>query len=170
MDKGYLQVYTGNGKGKSTASFGLALRAIGAGLRVQIIQFIKSMDYSEIEVLKKLGIEVSQYGRGCFIKGDPVPEDCQKAAEALERARQIFNEKSTDLLILDEVNVAHYFKLFTDEDLQSILEEKPENLELVCTGRYAPDWLVERADLVTEMKEIRHYYTKGVDARDGIER
>lgn len=167
---GYLQVYTGNGKGKSTAAFGLALRARGAGLKVAIIQFIKSMDYSEIKILKQIGVELFQYGRGCFIKGNPVPEDQEIAGEALRKAGDLFEYGETDLVILDEINVAHYFKLFTDDALLRLVESKPQDLELVCTGRYAPDFLIEKADLVTEMKEVKHYYKTGVKARDGIER
>ncbi|MBN2738623.1 MAG: cob(I)yrinic acid a,c-diamide adenosyltransferase [Spirochaetales bacterium] len=168
--KGYLQVYTGKGKGKSTASFGLAMRATGAKLKVVIIQFIKSMAYSEVAIFKQLGIDIYQYGRGCFIKGDPTEEDRKYAKQALEKALELFEKNTIDLLILDEINVAHYFKLFTDAELKKLLAKRPENMELVCTGRYAPHFLIEQADLVTEMAEIKHYYAKGVQARVGIER
>lgn len=168
--KGYLQVYTGNGKGKSTASFGLALRARGAGLRVKIIQFIKSRNYSEIGILKQIGVEIQQFGRGCFIFNDPAPEDIAVAEEALKTVRAIMTDKDTDLLILDEINVAWSVGLFNKETFRKLIDQKPDSLELICTGRNAPDFLIEKADLVTEMKEIKHYYQAGVEARNGIER
>ncbi|MGB9521762.1 MAG: cob(I)yrinic acid a,c-diamide adenosyltransferase [Anaerolineales bacterium] len=176
MKEGFVQIYTGNGKGKTTAALGLTLRALGAGLRVYIGQFIKGMQYAEIHTLDRLKtifinqIEYEQYGRGCFIWREPEPEDTAAAHEGLEKARTVMRSGSFDVVILDEINVALHLGLLQKEEVLSLLESRPPNVELVLTGRYAPDFLIERADLVTEMKEIKHYYTHGIMARDGIER
>jgi cob(I)alamin adenosyltransferase len=171
LSRGYVQVYTGDGKGKTTAAIGLAVRAAGAGLRVFIGQFIKGMDYAEIGALERFGdaITIKQYGRGCFIRGDPTAEDIAMAQEALREMKEIVASGKYDVVILDEANVAHYFKLFSTDDLLSVIDVKPEHVELVFTGRKAPQELIERADLVTEMREIKHYYQLGVQARAGIE-
>jgi cob(I)alamin adenosyltransferase len=168
MEKGYVQVYTGNGKGKTTAAFGLALRAIGAGYKVLIIQFLKGMEYSEHKALKKLGIDYELYGTKEFIVGEPSEEVKRLCKEGLERAKRAFNE-GYDLIVLDEANVAVYLKAMRLEDLMEVVKAKPENVELVITGRYAPEELLDIADLVTEMREIKHYYQKGVQARKGVE-
>jgi len=170
--KGYVQVYTGDGKGKTTAAFGLALRAAGAGLNIFIAQFVKGMKYSELDSIKRFSdlITLKQYGRGCFIKKDPTPEDIQAARSGLEAVREIILAGKHQVVILDEANIAIHYNLFTVEDLLELIDSKPEHVELVITGRNAHPDLLERADLVTEMKEIKHYFTKGVEAREGIEK
>ena len=170
--KGYVQVYTGDGKGKTTAALGLALRAAGAGLRTYIGQFVKGMQYSELESLKRFSdlITIRQYGRDCFIYKDPEEEDIRVAREGLSQAREAINSGNYDLVILDEVTIALYYNLFTVDELLKVIQGRPEGVELVITGRKADPRLIEIADLVTEMKEIKHYYEKGVQARDGIEK
>nr|MBN2278733.1 cob(I)yrinic acid a,c-diamide adenosyltransferase [candidate division Zixibacteria bacterium] len=169
--RGYIQVYTGNGKGKTTAALGLALRAAGAGLKVFIGQFVKGMKYSEIDALSKFSdlITVRQYGRRCFIRQEPEEEDIRLARSGLEEVGKIIASGEYKLVILDEANIAVYFRLFPVDDLLKLIDSKPPDIELVITGRYADPRLIERADLVTEMLEIKHYYTGGVEARKGIE-
>ena len=170
--KGYTQVYTGSGKGKTTAAFGLALRAAGAGLKVYIAQFVKGMKYSELDSIKKLSdsIELKQYGRDCFIFKDPEAEDIRVAQEGLKEVSKLMQSRKYDVIILDEANIATYYKLFPVDDLLELIQTKPENIELIITGRMADPRIIEAADLVTEMKEIKHYYQKGVQAREGIEK
>lgn len=170
MDRGYLQVYTGDGKGKTTAALGLAVRAAGAGLSVCVIQFIKSMEYHELRILRQLGIGVHQFGRGCFITGPPGDEDIAAAARGLYFADETLQQRRADVVILDEINVALSLGLLQAHDVLTVLRRRPISIEVVCTGRGAPPELVEAADLVTEMVERKHYYTAGVMARDGIER
>jgi len=170
--KGYVQVYTGNGKGKTTASLGLAVRAAGAGLKVFIIQFMKMGDYSEIKALKRFSdlITVEQYGLGRFVKGKPSPEDIVAGKKGLERAKAIISAGEHDMLIIEEGNVAVMCDLFSADDLLDIINLKPDHMEIVITGRGADQKILDRADLVTEMKEIKHYYQNGVQARVGIEK
>jgi cob(I)alamin adenosyltransferase len=170
--QGYIQVYTGDGKGKTTAALGLALRAAGAGLKVYVAQFVKGMHYSELDALQRFkdSITVKQYGRDCFISRDPDQKDIQAAREGLAETKQIMSSGAYDMIILDEANIATYYNLFSVEDLLAFIDAKPANVELIITGRRADERIIERADLVTEMKEIKHYYTKGVQARDGIEK
>ncbi len=170
--KGYVQVYTGNGKGKTTASIGLAVRAAGAGLRVYMAQFIKSGDYSEIKALKRFSdlITVEQFGQGRFIKGKPSAEDISAGAKGLEKIRKVMSTNEHDVIIMEEASVAVMCGVFGEQELIDIIHIKPSNMELVITGRGAPPAVIELADLVTEMKEIRHYYQKGVRARVGIEK
>jgi len=172
LKKGYVHIYTGDGKGKTTAAIGLAIRAIGCGLKVFLAQFIKGMKYSEIKLLESLGdsIKIIQYGRGCFIKGKPTEEDIEAAQKGLIKAKEIMLSGDYDLVILDEINVAQYFGLLSVSDILDFIKDRPENIELILTGRRADERLIEKADLVTEMKEIKHYYEKGVKARQGIER
>ncbi len=172
MKKGYVQVYTGNGKGKTTASIGLAVRAAGAGLKVFIIQFMKMGDYSEIKALKRFSdlITIEQYGLGRFVKGKPSPEDIEAGKKGLERVRSIISANEHDMLIIEEGNVAAMCDLFSPDDLLDIIDLKPEHMELVITGRGADQKILDRADLVTEMREIKHYYQNGVQARVGIEK
>lgn len=170
--KGYIQVYTGNGKGKTTAALGLSLRAAGAGLSVYILQFMKSGNYSEIKALKKISanITVEQFGTGHFVKGEPAAEEIEAARKGLEKAKKIVQAGRHDVVVLEEANMAVYCKLFTIEELMSVVRSKPDHVELIVTGRNADEKLIEAADLVTEMQEIKHYYTKGVAARVGIEK
>jgi len=169
---GLVQVYTGNGKGKTTAAFGLALRALGQGLRVCIVQFMKgNTTYGEARMSERLeGISLFQFGRTDFVDPrNPLPEDFEEARKALLKGREALAGSSYDLVILDEVNVALHFKLISVEDVLSLIEARPEPVELVLTGRYAPSEIIGRADLVTEMKELKHPFQCGVDARRGIE-
>jgi cob(I)alamin adenosyltransferase len=170
--KGYIQVYTGNGKGKSTAALGLALRASGAGFKVFFAQFMKGVESSELAVLDKLEdrIKLKQYGTAFFIKDKPTQEDIINAQKGLAEARQAMLSGRFQVVILDEANMAVYYDLFSVEALLDLVHVKPVDVELVITGRNANPMIIEAADLVTEMKEIKHYYQKGVPARIGIEK
>ena len=176
MDKdetrGYIQVYTGNGKGKTTAAIGLAIRAAGAGLKVFIAQFIKMGDYSEIKALRRFSdlITVEQFGLGRFTDGKPLPEDIQAAQKGLKRIKSIMASEEYKVIILEEANVAAKFGLLREQDLLGLIVNKPYDLELVITGRHASSRVIEIADLVTEMVPIKHYFEKGVPARVGIEK
>ena len=171
LSKGYVQVYTGDGKGKTTAAFGLALRAVGAGLRVFIAQFVKGMHYSELDALKRFGDEITirQYGRDCFIHKDPTDEDIACARAGLEEVGRAIASGEYQLVILDEANIATYYRLFSVEELLDVVNGRPDDVEIVITGRKADPRVIEAADLVTEMREVRHYYASGVEAREGIE-
>jgi cob(I)alamin adenosyltransferase len=169
--KGYVQVYTGNGKGKTTAALGLALRACGAGLRVYIGQFIKGGDYSEIQTLKNHlpNVVIEQYGRGCFVREKPSPEDLAAARAGLERLSAALTEGHYDVVIADEACCACTAGLFECKALLQLVDRKPDRVELIFTGRDAPQALVQRADLVTEMRSVKHYFDAGVGGRRGIE-
>ena len=173
MEKGYVHVYTGDGKGKTTAALGLALRAAGAGLKVWICQFVKGYEYSEHVALKRFEdlIKITQFGRSCFIEKEPDPEDINIARLGLEEAEKVIVSGEYRIVILDEACIALHFNLFTTEELLDVVNKKPQNVELIITGRNAPQELIDAADLVTEMREVKHYYTytKGVQARKGIE-
>lgn len=170
MQKGYVHVYTGNGKGKTTAALGLALRAVCAGKKVFIGQFIKGMDYSELACTGFVpNLEIKQFGRDCFICHAPTDEDIRYAKEGLKEFKEILSRDDYDLVVMDELNIALHYKLFSVEEAIQIIKNRKDHIELIITGRYAPDELIEIADLVTEMKEIKHYYTSGVEARKGIE-
>ena len=169
---GLIQVYTGNGKGKTTASLGLALRALGHGWRVKMIQFMKGdPEYGEVISADGLsGFEIVQAGRPNFVnRNEPDPEDVRMARDGVALALQAMTDPELDLLILDELNVALDFGLVSLADVLALLEKKPPRLELVLTGRAAHPDIIERADLVSEIREIKHPYTKGIHARDGIE-
>ncbi len=170
--KGYVQVYTGNGKGKTTAGIGLSIRAFGAGLKVCIAQFIKKGDYSEIKALEKFypEITVKQFGLGRFVKGKPAISDIIAAKEGISEIKKLVKEGAFDIFILDEANSAVLCNILSVDEVIEIIDCKPENVEIVITGRSAHDKIIKRADLVTEMKEIKHYYKKGVKARVGIEK
>lgn len=169
-DKGYIHLYTGNGKGKTTAAIGLAIRAAGAGKKVYIAQFVKGMHYSELDALVRFSeIELKQFGLDCFIVNKPEPQDIEAAQRGFSEASKAIFSGNFDLVILDEICIALYYQLIEMEKLLEVLKNKPETLEIVLTGRYAPSELVELADLVTEMKEIKHYYNNSVQARKGIE-
>jgi cob(I)alamin adenosyltransferase len=169
--KRYVQVYTGNGKGKTTASFGLALRAAGAGLNTFIAQFAKGMHSSELTALERFSdrITIRQYGRDRFISGLPRDIDTHLARNAFLDVQRITLSGRYDIVILDEINVAVYFNLIPVDHVLNLIATRPDTVELVCTGRYADQRIIACADLVTEMKEIKHYYTRGVAARTGIE-
>jgi len=170
--RGYVQVYTGNGKGKTTAAIGLAIRAAGAGLKVFIAQFIKHGDYSEIKTLKRLSdmITVEQHGMGRFVNGKPTASDIEKAKEGLKRAKQVMLSGKYDVIVLEEANVAVAYGLISEQELVSMILSKPESVEMVITGRNASHAIIDKADLVTEMRPVKHYFNKGVEARLGIEK
>ncbi|HEX69094.1 MAG TPA: cob(I)yrinic acid a,c-diamide adenosyltransferase [Candidatus Bathyarchaeota archaeon] len=172
LEKGLVQVYTGDGKGKTSAAFGLALRAIGRGLKVYIIQFIKGgFDYGELYIIDKLpNLKLKAFGQGKFVTQFPPGEkDIKIAKEAFNLAKKIVMSGEYDIVILDEINVALSLRLIKTEDVINLIKEKPEHVELVLTGRYAPKEIIEAADLVTEMREIKHPFQKGVPPRKGIE-
>ncbi|MBC8439417.1 MAG: cob(I)yrinic acid a,c-diamide adenosyltransferase [Deltaproteobacteria bacterium] len=170
--KGYIHIYTGDGKGKTTAALGLAIRTVGAGRKVFIGQFLKSGDYSEIKALKKFAdqITIEHYGLGRFVKGHPTQEDIEAGMEGYKRVTQIVEAGEHDLVILDEGNIAVKYNIFSEQDLLDLLEKKPDHMEIVVTGRGATLTIIEKADLVVEMKAIKHYFQKGVEARVGIEK
>lgn len=171
MEKGYVHVFTGNGKGKTTAAIGLSIRAAGAGMRVFFGQFIKQGEYSEIKALKRFEdlITIEQFGLGRFTNEKPELEDIQAARKGLDRARQVMASGRYDMVILDEANVAVKFGLIQVQELLGLIINKPEPLELVITGRYASPRIIEMADMVTEFQAKKHYYERGTKARVGIE-
>lgn len=177
MEKGYIHIYTGNGKGKTTAAFGLALRAVCAGKNVYIGQFIKSMEYNEnrlTELLEKADgsfgrLTIELLGRGCFINEEPQQEDIDLAHKALQHCSEILSGNRYHVVILDELCVALYFNLVTVKDVLEALEKRNPAIEVVITGRKAPQELVDIADLVTDMQEVKHYYSQGVLSRNGID-
>ncbi|MBU1368703.1 MAG: cob(I)yrinic acid a,c-diamide adenosyltransferase [Bacteroidetes bacterium] len=165
-----IQLYTGNGKGKTTAALGAAVRAAGSGMRVFIAQFVKGMPYGELTPLKAIPeIQIQQFGRDCFIKNKPVKADIDAAQAGWEKVKSIISENKTELLILDELCIAIHYNLIAINEVIETLRSKPPELELVITGRYAQEELIEIADLVTEMQLIKHYYDRGIQARKGIE-
>lgn len=173
LNHGFIQIYTGNGKGKTTAAIGQAVRAAGFGLKTYIVQFMKEYPYNELNSLKRLSdwITIEQFGGDEFVykKELPTKKDLAKAKKGLETAKEKMLNGRYDLIILDEAIVAIYFKLIKTEELIEFIKQKPENVELILTGRYCPEELIELADLVTEMKEVKHYYQKGITSRRGIE-
>lgn len=174
LRRGYVQVYTGNSKGKTTAALGLAFRAMGWGLKTYIGQFMKGQHYGELEAAKMVRsfITIEQYGKDTFmhIQNSPREEDLAMARAGLSRAKEAMLSGNYDVIVFDEITTAHYFHLVSLQEMLEIIAHKPENVEVIFTGRYAPPELIDAADLVTEMLEIKHYYQNGVVARDGIER
>ena len=173
LKQGFVQIYTGNGKGKSTAAIGQAIRAAGFGLKAYIVQFMKEYPYNELNSLKYLSewIEIEQFGGDDFVYKKELPgeEELAKTQKGLQTAREKMLSGEFDIVILDEAIVAIYFKLILSEELIEFIKIKPVNVELLLTGRYCPEELIELADLVTEMKEVKHYYQKGITSRRGIE-
>ena len=173
LKQGFVQIYTGNGKGKSTAAIGQAVRAAGFGLKTYIAQFMKEYPYNESISLKHLSewITIEQFGGDEFVYKKELPggDELAKAQKGLLTAREKMLSGNYDLIILDEAIVAIYFKLLEIQVLVELIKIKPENVELILTGRYCPEELIELADLVTEMKEVKHYYQKGIISRRGIE-
>lgn len=173
LKKGYIQIYTGNGKGKTTAAIGQAVRAAGAGMKSYIIQFMKEYPYSELNSLRYLSewITIEQKGGDEFVYKKELPSkaDKMKAVNALKKAEEKMLGGTYDIIILDEILVSIYFKLISKDEVVAFIKKKPESIELILTGRYCPEEIIELADLVTEMNEIRHYYTDGVVSRKGIE-
>lgn len=173
LDKGLVQVYTGDGKGKTTAALGLGLRAVGHGLKVYVIQFMKKWSYGEVEGARRLApdLTIVQFGRKeCVTKGDVSDIDVKLAKEALKHAEDVIKSGEYDVVVLDEVNVAVGWGLLSVNDVLKLIKGKPSNVELVLTGRYAPKELLDVADLVTVFKEAKHPYKElGITARKGIE-
>jgi cob(I)alamin adenosyltransferase len=172
LPKGFVQVYTGDGKGKTTAVIGLAVRAIGAGLRVYLAQFLKQGDYSEIKALSQFKdrITIVQFGSGRFVLGKPSDSDRALAAKGLAAACQALTSGDYDVVILDEANVAASLGLISVAAILDLVRQKPRAVELVVSGRGAAPEIIAAADLVTEVKVIKHYYDAGVEARTGIEK
>lgn len=172
LSEGYVQVYTGDGKGKTTAALGLALRAAGHGLHTYIGQFMKGQRYGELDAVRDNPfITLEQYGDPrCIHREDVTAEHKSQAQQGLAKVRQAMLSDHYDLVVLDEVNVSIWFGLLTAEEVLSLLNEKPGHVEVILTGRRAPQRLIDRADLVTEMREVKHYYRQGISARVGIER
>jgi cob(I)alamin adenosyltransferase len=171
MKKGYIQVYTGNGKGKTTAALGLAMRAAGAGLKVYFVQFLKGRKNSEhisLEKFKK-NITIRQFGKKSFLTGKPTSNDIRLAKKGILDAQKAISSKEYDLIVLDEVFFAINLKMIKLEDVVTLLKTKPCSVEIVLTGRNCPKKIIEIADLATEMKEIKHYFNSGVKGRLGIE-
>jgi cob(I)alamin adenosyltransferase len=173
LEKGFIQIYTGNGKGKSTAAIGQAVRAAGYGFKTYIAQFMKEYPYSELKSLEFLKefITIEQFAGDDFVYRKELPNkiEMDKARRGLEIAKAKMLSSKFDIIILDEVCVSIHFGLFNDEEILTFMKMKPSNVELILTGRYCPDKLMEAADLVTEMKALKHYYLDGVLARKGIE-
>ena len=190
--KGYVQVYTGNGKGKTTAALGITMRASGAGMKIAFIQFMKALGYSEQKVLPTLpGVtwntlgkpffiakagsiseeDLAQYGDACvvFEEGEPPEEYVKMISEGFADAKDMVLSGEYDMVVLDEINCAMFFGLIGVDEVLDLIRHKPAHTELILTGRCAPDEIIEAADLVTEMCEIKHYYNEGVPARKGIE-
>jgi cob(I)alamin adenosyltransferase len=172
--KGYAQVYTGNCKGKTTAALGLAFRAMGSGFKTYIGQFMKGQQYGELESARMVApyITIEQYGRKdlLHVQNPPLPEDVRMAQDGLAKAKQAMLSGDYDIVVFDEILTAHCFHLVSVNAILDLVKTKPDNVEIVLTGRHAPQEVIDAVDLVTEMVEIKHYYTKGIAARQGIER
>ena len=170
--KGLVQVYTGNGKGKTTAAFGQALRAIGQGCRVCIIQFMKGRKYGEFLAGEKYlpSLTLHLAGLDSFVmRENPAPLDIELARQGLALARKAITSGDYDMVILDELNVAADFKLVSLDDVIDLIKCKPAAVDLILTGRYAPPEVIALADTVSEIREVRHHYNAGVKERAGIE-
>ena len=169
---GIIQIYTGNGKGKTTASIGLAVRAYGHDFPIAIVQFMKTEESGEINAIKKLKIAESySFGlKGFLDKDNPREIDKIEAQKALKKAEELMTSKKFNFLILDEINCAVYFNLLKEKDVHELLDKKPRNCEIILTGRCCTESLIKRADLVTEMKEIKHPWKEcQMNAREGTE-
>lgn len=168
---GLVQVYTGNGKGKTTAAFGLAVRAAGHGFPVYIGQFLKGTTYGELKLTAFTDrlVTIEQYGSESLVH-DITDHDHQLARKGFEKARKALFSGTYSVVILDEINIALHMKLLAEEDVLALIQKRPPHVELILTGRYAPGSILEIADLITEMREVRHPYRNGIQARKGIER
>lgn len=171
-NKGLVIVITGNGKGKTTAAFGQALRAIGQGYKVFVLQFMKGRKYGEFIAAEKYlpDLTIDMYGLDSFVMRDhPAAIDIELAQKGLDAARRAIQSGKYDLVILDEINVALDFKLIKLKDVVTMIKNKPSGLDLVLTGRYAPKEIIKLADTVSEIQEIKHHYNAGIKDRAGIE-
>lgn len=170
LEKGYIQVYTGNGKGKTTAALGIILRTICAGNKAFMGQFMKGQSYSELKATEYLpGLKIEQFGDLFFVNGKPSEGDINNAHKGLARMEEVLVSGEYDMVVFDEINTSLFFHLVEVEEVLAVLDKKPEKTEVILTGRYAPEEIIKKADLVTEMKEIKHYFNAGVDSRVGIE-
>jgi cob(I)alamin adenosyltransferase len=173
LKKGFVQIYTGNGKGKTTAAIGQAIRAAGFNLYTYIAFFMKEFPYSEFNSLKQFEglIEFEKFGKDDFVyrKEYPIGDELEKIRIGLLRAKEKMLSGKFNIIILDEICVCHYFNIFSSEEIIEFIKDKPSNVEIILTGRYCPKDLYYYADLITEMTEIKHYYYNGVNARRGIE-
>jgi len=171
MIKGLIQVYTGDGKGKTTAALGLALRAAGRNMKVLIVQFMKKWDYGELHSVELIpNITLKTFGTKDFVyKGKAKKIDYEEAEKAFSFGIEGMRSGDYDIVVFDELNMAMYYELLNAKEVVEKLKGKPNEVEVVITGRKAPEEIIEIADLVTEMKEIKHPYQKGVEARKGIE-
>lgn len=170
IGKGFIQVYTGNGKGKTTAALGISLRSLCAGNKVFFGQFMKGQDYSELKAGETFeNFTMEQFGTPEFLTGKPSENDFENARKGLARMKEVLASGEYQMVVFDEINTTLFFELLDVKDVLEVLDLKPEGTEVILTGRYAPDEIIERADLVTEMKEIKHYYNQGVMARVGVE-
>lgn len=169
---GNIQIITGNGKGKTTSALGLAVKAVGAGKMVFIGQFLKSGKYSEINSLKKFSnqVTIEHYGLGKFVRGKPSKEDIQAGQTGFLKISQVLEQGRHDLVIIDEGNVAVKYGIIEEKSLLELFDKKPDHVHLIVTGRGATQAVINKADHVIEVKEIKHYYQKGVSARVGIEK
>lgn len=170
--KGLIQVYTGTGKGKTTAALGLTLRACGKGYRVHIIQFMKGrINYGELASIEHVpGATIEQCGRPDFVdRKNPARVDIDMAREGLERAKKIISAGETDIVVLDEMNVALDYKLVPEDEVIAMLKARPEHVEIVLTGRDAPRSVIDIADLVSVISEVKHPYRAGLHSREGID-
>ncbi len=170
MERPIVQMYTGEGKGKTTAALGLALRASGHGMKTLIIQFLKTRESGERKAIEKIPeIDIESFGTGKFIvKGETSEEDRKEAKRGLERAEKALQGEEWDLLVLDELNLALYYDLVSTAEVLGVIEEAVET-EMIITGRKAKEELIETADLVSEVKAVKHPYDGGLEARKGIE-
>ncbi len=170
--KGYIHIYTGNGKGKTTAALGLALRAAGYGMKTYIGQFMKGQHYGELTSLRDHPcITIEQYGDvECVHREEITQKHVDQAQQGLKRAREIMLSDHYDIIILDEINVAVWFDLISTRQVLELLADRPKHVEIILTGRRAPGALVDIADVVSDVREVKHYYHRGVKARTGIER
>lgn len=169
--RGIFLVITGNGKGKTTSGFGCVLRALGHNFRVAVIQFMKGRVYGELLVLRdRLGVDVYQYGRNAFVDPKkPDPRDLELARAGLDKAWEIVRGGQHDLLILDEINVVTDFNLVPAEEVAELVKSRPRWMDIIATGRSAPPILVELADTVSEVREVKHHYRQGLESRAGME-
>jgi cob(I)alamin adenosyltransferase len=170
-DRGRVQVYTGDGKGKTTAAFGLALRAAGRGLKVFVAQFAKGRDSGEVVAAERFSdlITVRRFGKKAFVRGEPDHQDRDEARRGMRTVRDVLAEGTHRLVILDEINIATYYGLVPVEDLLKTLAGRARSVEVVLTGRNADPRVLAAADLVTEMRAVKHYFAQGTPAREGIE-
>lgn len=171
LQRGTVHVFTGNGKGKTTAALGCGLRAAGHGFNVLTVQFMKGRRYGELDAAKHVpGFEIVQSGLDRFVeKGNPRPEDLELARRGFERASDAARSGQYDMVILDEVNTAVDYGLVALDGVLRLIEEKPRHVELILTGRYAHQKIKDAADTVTDMVEVKHHHNAGIEAREGIE-